>query len=65
MDNNIDNFYYAMLSEPNPENPSTFKFKRISVYAESFDDARKQLELEYGEGNIHDLTNEVAANRIR
>lgn len=57
MDSNIDNLYYAIASEPKPEVPLTFNFKRVSLYAESFGDAMKQLELQYGEAKVHGLYN--------
>jgi len=39
--------------------------QRVSVLAESLDDAKKQLEAEYGEGRVFDLHNEEDAVRPR
>ena len=39
--------------------------RRVSVLAESLDQAKEQLEKEYGEGHVFDLHNEEDAARPR
>ena len=39
--------------------------QRVSVRAESLDEAKKSLEARYGEGNVFDLHNEEDAARPR
>jgi phage gp46-like protein len=39
--------------------------KRVTVIAESLDDARLKLEREYGEGTVFDLHNEIDASTPR
>lgn len=39
--------------------------KRVTVIAESLDDARMKLEGEYGEGSVFDLHSDIAASTPR
>jgi hypothetical protein len=52
--------YKAMIWD-DPSKPG----RRVSVLAESLDDAKRQLEAEYGEGHVFDLHNEEDAARPR
>jgi hypothetical protein len=47
------------------ENDSDKPGRRVSVLAETLDDAKKRLEAEYGEGHVFDLHNEEDAARQR
>ena len=53
--------YKATIWEDDPSKPG----RRVSVLAESLDDAKKRLETEYGEGHVYDLHNEEEAARPR
>ncbi len=53
--------YKAMIWDDDPEKPG----RRVSVLAESLDDAKKKLEEEYGEGHVFYLHNEEDAARPR
>jgi hypothetical protein len=53
--------YLAMIWTSDPNRPG----QRVTVLAESLDDARKKLEEEYGKGNIYYLRNEEDANKPR
>jgi hypothetical protein len=53
--------YKAMIWENDPQKPGL----RVTVLAESLDDAKKQLEARYGEGRVFDLHNEEDAARPR
>lgn len=48
----------------NWETPSSIG-KRITVTAESLDDARRKLEEEFGRGTVFDLHNEIDASMLR
>jgi hypothetical protein len=50
-----------MIWVDNPNTPG----QRVSVLAESLDDAKKQLETKYGEGHVFYLHNEEDATRPR
>ena len=53
--------YKAMIWDDDPEKPG----RRVSVLAESHNDAKKKLEAEYGEGHVFYLRNEEDAARPR
>jgi len=53
--------YKAMIWDDDPEKPG----RRVSVLAESLDDAKKKLEAKYGEDHVFDLRNEEDAARPR
>jgi hypothetical protein len=53
--------YKAMIWEDDPNKPA----RRVSIIAESLDDAMKQLEEEYGGGHVFNLHNEEDAARPR
>lgn len=53
--------YKAMIWEDYPRKHG----ERVTVLAESLDEAKKQLEAKYGEGRVYDLHNEVDADRPR
>jgi hypothetical protein len=53
--------YKAMIWDNDPPKPG----RRVTVLAESLDDAKKQLEAKYGEGCVFNLHNEEDANRPR
>jgi hypothetical protein len=46
------------------ETPSSVG-RRVTVIAESLDDARLKLEVEFGEGRVFDLHNEIDASMSR
>jgi len=53
--------YRAMIWVRDSDRPG----QRVSVLAESLEQAKKKLEEEYGEGNVFDLHNEEDAARPR
>ena len=53
--------YVAIIWTSDPNRPG----QRVSVLAKSLADAKKKLEAEYGEGNVHDLHNEEDAKKLR
>jgi hypothetical protein len=53
--------YKAMIWEDDQHKPG----RRVSIIAESLDDAMKQLEEEYGKGHVFNLHNEEDAARPR
>jgi hypothetical protein len=53
--------YEAMIWENDPQKPG----QRVTVLAESLDEAKKQLEAKYGEGRVFNLHNEEDAARPR
>jgi hypothetical protein len=53
--------YKAMVWPNGPDEPG----RRVSVQANSLEEAREQLEAEYGEGSVFDLHNEDDAARPR
>jgi hypothetical protein len=53
--------YKAMIWVDDPNEPG----RRVSVLAESLDDARKRLEAEHGEGHVFYLHSEEDAERPR
>jgi hypothetical protein len=53
--------YKAIVWESDPQKPG----QRVTVMAESLDDAKKQLEVTYGEGCVISLYNEDDAARPR
>ena len=53
--------YHAMIWEADPTVPG----KRVTVYADDLQEAKRKLEAEYGEGRVFNLYNEEDANRIR
>jgi hypothetical protein len=53
--------YKAIIWVDDPNEPG----QRVSVLAESADDARKKLEAEYGEGHVFNLHNEEDVSRPR
>jgi hypothetical protein len=53
--------YVAIIWTSDPNRPG----QRVSVLAESLDDAMKKLEAEHGEGNVFNLHNEDDAKKPR
>ncbi len=53
--------YQAMIWPAGPDHPG----ERVSVSADSLEEARKKLEAEHGEGNVFDLHSEEDASRPR
>jgi hypothetical protein len=53
--------YKAMIWDNDPQKPG----KRVTVLAQHLDDAKKQLEEEYGEGRVFNLHNEEDAAQPR
>jgi hypothetical protein len=54
-------FYAAIIWPRDSDRPGL----RVSIRAESLDDAKKQLEAEHGEGTVLDLHNEEEAAKPR
>lgn len=53
--------YRAMIWTRDPDCPG----QRVSVPAQSLEEAKAKLEAEYGDGNVFDLHNEEDASRPR
>ena len=53
--------YKAMIWASGPGNPGA----RVTVEAETLEEAQRKLEAQYGEGNVYDLHNEQEASRPR
>jgi hypothetical protein len=53
--------YSAIIWDDDPQKPG----RRVSVFAESLQEAKERLEEEYGEGHVFNLHNEEDAGRAR
>jgi hypothetical protein len=53
--------FKAIIWDDDPQKPG----RRVNILAKNLDDAKKQLEAEYGEGHVFNLHNEEDASRPR